>query len=155
MKQINLILSQFLIISIISCSTPASKESYLKKFESFINEVEIEYHEYNGEDWDKADKKYQRFSENWYDKFKEDLTTSEKLTVMGFESRYYLYKAAYSAKDYFDSYLEEDYIKLREKVRYYIENDLDDDLNSLIEKAKETSDTAFQVLDKIIQDFEK
>ena len=57
--------------------------------------------------------------------------------------------------DYFDNYLKDDYKKLREDVKYYIENDMEEDLEVIMESARAAGDTAIIILNKIIQDIKE
>ena len=69
---------QLLYISLIaiiatSCSTPLNKESYLKKFDAFVSEVSENCKTYSDKDWEKKTEKYEKFSGEWYEKFKNDM----------------------------------------------------------------------------------
>jgi len=155
MKRISIISLIILLVFAISCSAPQSKDSYLEKFGNFIQEVQNEHLTYNDEDWNQSDLKFERFTGEWYDKFSDELVLSDEVTIKGYQAQYYLYKASDGTNDFFDEYLKDDFERLREDVKYYIENDMENDLQKLIEKAEEAGDTAVYILNEIIEDLKE
>jgi len=76
-----------------SCSVPLSKESYLEKFDAFIVEVSENHKTYSGEEWKKKTEKFEKFSGEWYEKFKDDFTLQEKIKITANNAKFYYYKA--------------------------------------------------------------
>ena len=74
-----------------SCSTPLSKESYLKKFDVFISDVSRNYKNYNEKDWKKKAEMYENFSGKWYDKFEDDFTLKEHIAIKANQVKWYYY----------------------------------------------------------------
>lgn len=68
-----------LLISVSSCTV--TKESYLKKFDSFVEHVKEESPKYDETDWEKAEEKFSQLSGPDYKKFEQALTAQEKLKV--------------------------------------------------------------------------
>jgi hypothetical protein len=79
------------IISFSSCS-PSSKESYLKRYEAFIEKVSEKGDNYTDEDWKDMDEDYKQLNEEWYNKFKDELSLTEKLTVKKYSVQYTFYR---------------------------------------------------------------
>jgi len=92
MKKIFLLL--FVITLQISCSEPQTKGEYLKQYADFINNVEHEYKDYSSDDWKKADAKFEKFAGDLKDKFKNELSFTEKALLLSYEVKYNLYRYA-------------------------------------------------------------
>ncbi len=69
-----------------------SKTLYIVSFENFIDKVENNYDEWNKEDWDKADTKFEKLTEDCYDKFKEKLTDRDKKKIVKYGIKYSFYR---------------------------------------------------------------
>jgi hypothetical protein len=89
--KISFLFLSILVFSLYACG-PSTKEAYLKKFESFIDDVSNERNNYTSEDWKEADKKYKQFNEELFDKFEDQLTFSEKATIYKYRVQYNAYK---------------------------------------------------------------
>jgi hypothetical protein len=135
-----------------SCS-PMTKESYLQDYKSFINEVGSENSTYNEKDWSNADEKFNKYSGEWYNKFKDEILWKEQIVLAKYEVQYNLYKYKGDAKniisDIFGTYNE-----LEKKVKYYADNDMTDDIDFLIKQANEIGGTAVKMLDEILVDLD-
>lgn len=160
-KQKSLLPNAFQIGSIIllmilttSCG-PQSKESYLKKYDKFIEEVGNEYKEYDTEDWEKSNEKFDKYSNEYYDKFKEDLTWKEQIIVAKHQVKYGYYSSSTQIsdiiKELFDS---EEINQLREQIKYYSENQMEDDLRFLVEQAEELGKEAEKTIKQIMDELE-
>lgn len=143
-----------LVASLISCR-PFSKESYLEKYDKFITEVSEKGAEYTEEEWEKADEKYVKFKGDWYEHFKDDLTWQEKLIIAKYGVQYNFYQESPNVINLYETYLKGDYEKIKEKLKYYKENNMQDDIDQLVEKTKELSDSSSVYLEKIIQEIEE
>jgi hypothetical protein len=140
--------------TVISCR-PFSKESYLEKYNKFIIEVSEKGADYTEKEWKKADEKYKKFNEDWYKRFKEDLTWQEKATTAKYTLQYTYYRNKTGALDLYNTYIKGDLEKLKEKIRHYKENDMDEDIQNLIKQAKELGDSSVILLDKAIKEVEE
>ena len=143
-----------LMASLFSCSTPLTKESYVEKFESFIEKISNEHSSFTKRDWQKADEKFDKFDNEWYKKFEEELTWKEYLTVKKLKTQYYYYSGKESAKTYWNKYLKDDYTELRKELEYYIENDMDEDVDAVMDQAKILGDSAMIIVEDIIEEIE-
>lgn len=157
----------FIGIMVIGCQ-PFTKESYLEKYKEFILEIKTESGDYDDDDWAKADEKYLKYSEEWYLKFESELTIKDELKITGWNLQYNTLKGTKAMKDIFSmmfdeeeglvTFLREEYsddVKsmtddLKEKMAYYKENEMEDDLNEL-KKAIETASDSIPELVKLLK----
>jgi len=83
----------FILISILillnSCSP---KESYLKDFGEFINEVELANESYSEKDWKYVEADFNNFSVIKYMEYENQLTEAELKQVESFRKRYKMIK---------------------------------------------------------------
>jgi len=138
-----------------SCIIPTSKESYLRKFENFVEKVGKEHGKYKKSDWNYTDRVFKKFSKDWYKEYKDELTTQEQLKVAELKVRYNSYKGVNKLEQFYDEVLKEDAGKIKEKVKYYLDNNMDEDLEKLKEGAKEISDSLLNVVEEIIDDADR
>jgi hypothetical protein len=70
-------------IFITSCTLDvcSSKRMYIKSYEQFIKKVEKKQDGFTIKDWEKMDEQFERFSGECFDKFSEELTTSERKQI--------------------------------------------------------------------------
>jgi len=130
------ILLLFISVSIVSCS-PSSKESYLKQYNDFITEISLEYQTFTDKDWRNAERKYNKFTGKWYDKFKNEFSIKDQLILTKNKIQFNIYKMNYNTKNLTDYDLSKDYDKLKKQIKYYSENKMNDDLEFLIDQAQE------------------
>jgi hypothetical protein len=69
-----------------------SKESYIDRYEAFIEEVSNERDSYTDDDWKDADEKYEKYNKEWYDKFESELSWKEKLKITKYSTQYNIYR---------------------------------------------------------------
>jgi putative sterol carrier protein len=137
-----------------SCTGPTSKEVYLKQFENFVANVGRDYRDYSKSDWKYADERFRKFSKDWHDDFKEDLTLKEDLKVGSLIVKYESYKGNSKLKEIYDEIIKEDVEKIKKKIEYYIDNDLDNDVENLKKGAKEIGDSALKVVEDLIDEID-
>jgi len=142
-----------LVLWITSCA-PQSKESYLKQYKEFITEVRKNMENYTKDDWKKKDQEYERFIGKWYEKFKDDFIWEDNTLLAKYEFQYNLYRSEGNSFELFKDLLK-DYGRLKEQVKFYAENDMEKDLDSLKREAKEIGETATETLDEVFKEFEK
>jgi len=64
-----------------SCSFIPSKDNYITSFSTFITDVKEHYHSYTPDDWNKADLKFNKYAEQDYNKYRNELTEGDKAVV--------------------------------------------------------------------------
>lgn len=122
-------------IVMMSCS-PFTKDGYLDQYAEFMEEISVASSDYTEPDWAKADEKFQRFSEEWFNKFSSELTDSEKMTLAGYQLKYAYYKGLSKSGDWFKG--------LKKSVGNLIQNigpEVSNGLKHLENELKEMSDT--------------
>lgn len=154
-------LTKFFVAVIISVSffscAPLTKESYLERYDEFIDEIKEEYETYTEEDWLDKDEKLEKFSGEWYDKFEEELTLKEELKITGLKAKYGYYRMLKTVKETYHDIadpLMSTTKEMKEKAQYYIENDMQDDLNELYKQAEEMGEETVKALEEICSDLE-
>lgn len=140
-----------LVGMVTSCFHPATKDDYLEKFTRFVDNVREDHSNYNKSDWDYADSRFNKFSTEWYEKFESGLTLKEEIKVKSLIVQYNSYKGTDQIKKFYNDEVKENVDELKEKIEYYIDNDMDEDLDKLIEGAKEIGDSTLKVVEDIIE----
>ena len=120
-----------------------------------MDSVQTEYLKYSEEEWAKIDNEFKKYDEVWYNKFNEDITWKEHIKLNSFSLRYNMYKARAFSQNWFDEYLKEDYEELKTQIKYYKDNEMQEDIDFLLKQAKEIGDEAAQIVEEIIEDLEK
>jgi hypothetical protein len=129
-----------------------TKESYLKKYAEFMDEISNNSDKYSDKEWKDADEKFKNFDDVWYKKFKADMDWQEKLTTSKYNLQYVYYRNKTAASDVINKYLNKGYEDLKEKVKYYRDNKMDQDLQKLKEASKQAGDSAIQMFDKAMEE---
>ena len=81
MKTVLVKICTIVSLAALCCCVPTSKESYLEQFNGIYNEVTNCYEEFSSDDWLKIDKQVELYSGEYFEKFKDELTTQEKIKV--------------------------------------------------------------------------
>ena len=77
-----------------SCSLGecANKSTYLNSFEFFIEDIEKNSKEFSVRDWERAEEKFKRLTEECYEKFQNELTISEEGKIIKYSLKFAFYK---------------------------------------------------------------
>lgn len=134
-----------------SCMAPRNKDAYLDRFSQFVKRVKEDHAQYTKSDWQYADERFRKFSEEWHDRFEDELTATEELKIASLIIQYNVYREKDKVEDIYNKELKEDLDKLREKIEYYMENDMEEDLEKLKQGAEEIGDSALRVVEEIIE----
>lgn len=130
-------------IILIGCA-PMSKDAYMRQFSDFTMDVSQNCKSYNDKDWEKMTEKYNSFSGEWYEKFKNKLSTKEKVLVKSYQARWY-YSRTMSVLN--------DVVEIEKLIRFYMENNMESDLQKLCEEAHniggETEKTVNEIMKKL------
>lgn len=87
----------FFITTLFACGIN-SKDSYLESFEEFVVKIEMD-EDITEEELTSAKKKYLDYTETYYNKYKEELTNTEKEMVVKLKARYYAVMVKQGLKD--------------------------------------------------------
>ena len=138
----------------VSCS-PMNKESYIKKFDTFVSDVSNNYKNYSEKDWEKKTQKFDKFSGKWYDKFKNDLTWQEKLKVTGFQTKFHFYKALSKTSSLFDETLNMmNTTDVKSTVQNFINNGQIPELKQLYEQYLEIGKESEKFIKEILNELQ-
>lgn len=144
-----------LVVAMTSCSTPMSKESYLKKFDGFVSEVANNHKTYSEKDWQKKDEKYEKFSGEWYEKFKDDFTLKERLKITTNIAKYQYYSKLSQAKSTIKEMLEAFNAKeMKENVQSLVNSGMEAELKQLYEEARKAGKAAEEALTEILNELQ-
>ena len=105
--------------------TPMSKDAYMRRFSDFTQEVNRDCKSYDAEDWERMSKKYENFSGKWYEKYKDQLSMKEVLLVRSYQARWYYSRGTTILNDV---------VEVEQLIRFYVENDMQSDLQRLCEE---------------------
>ncbi|MBL4746255.1 MAG: hypothetical protein JKY08_07780 [Flavobacteriaceae bacterium] len=141
-------------IILISCS-PQSKESYIEEYQKFILNVRNDCGNYSEEDWLKTNKKFIKFSEDWYENFENEFIWSEILILSKYEVEYNLLKFKNEFSAITEIFKKENFKNLKEQIKYYSENNMGEDIEFLKKQADSIGESAVKMLDDILSKKEK
>ncbi|MDR1369740.1 MAG: hypothetical protein LBJ72_06400 [Dysgonamonadaceae bacterium] len=152
MNKISFFIIPVLFLAIFVACSPISKESYLEKYDDFITEISENSKSYDEKAWVKATGKYEKFSGEWYDKFKKELTVGEKLKITKNQAQFYYYKNLQQGVSLIKDLLKSLNIdEMRQQVQYYIDNNMQDDLEKFYEEAQKSGKDVEKVATEILK----
>ncbi len=129
-----------------------SKESYLKQYAAFMDEISNNSEKYSENDWKNADEKFKNFDDVWYKKFKAEMDFEDKIKTTQYNLQYLFYRNKGAASDVINKYLNKGYEALKEQVKYYRDNKMEQDLEKLKKASEEAGDSAIQMFDKAMEE---
>ena len=144
-----------MVLFLVSCLNPTSKESYIEKFERFVDRVEQNHTKYNDKDWEWSDSQFKKYNKDWYLKFSDEFTLSDQIKIKSLIIRYHSYKNKEDISEVLKQLFKEDIDDVQKKVEEYFENDMEEDLGTIIEGATAIGDSALKVLEDVIQELEE
>ena len=131
-----------------ACSGPKTKEAYLEKYEAFVARVEKNHTNYNKNDWKYSDKKIKQFNEDYYSMFEEDLTFKDQLKIGALSLKYKSLKGEEELGKAFKKEIKH----LKDEINHYLENNMDDDMDKLIEGAEQIGDSLSVVIEDLVDE---
>lgn len=102
MSRLLKMLTCFVFALIVSACGINDKESYLKSFESFIQDIE-QKKKFTAEELTSIKKDYLDFSETYYNKYEMELSSVDKEIILELKTRYYAVLAKQGLKDFGES----------------------------------------------------
>lgn len=96
MRIIKLLMVVALTLALSSCVY--DKGSYLEQFEIFVSEVE-EIEQMDDSDYAEIKEDYMEFAEEYYNKYKDELSADDEMKVLELKTRYYGALAMHGIKD--------------------------------------------------------
>lgn len=109
-----------LALGILSSCAPITKGQYLAQHQDFMAEVERNHEDFSEEDWKQRNEELNKSLEEYYPKFKEELSTEEKVQIWGDVVAYHLIQSGDRAAEHWAAH-EEEYIQLLEENAEFLE----------------------------------
>lgn len=142
------------IAMLFSCS-PLTKEAYLEEYKLFITEISDNASEYDDGDWERAKKKFDKYSVRLKEEYASQLTTKEKIQITGYEATYGYHYTLYQSKNAIDRLLETMNVsEIRSTVEKYAEKDMEKDLEKLYKKAKKIGGETLKAIEDIFDELD-
>jgi hypothetical protein len=145
----------FLLAAMPSCLVPSSSETYLKNFSRFVTDVEKNGEKFSLSDWHYANKRFGKYTGEWYDKFSDELTVYQQSEVRNLKIRYLTERGKNRFARFFKNELGKDLDGIKEDVEHYLKKELRQDVHELSRGAREIGDSAKKVMQDIINENKK
>ena len=141
-----------MMLGFMACA-PMSKKSYLEKYDDFISEISDNYQTYDDKTWKKQAEKYENFSGKWYDKFEDEFTLKDQISIRANQAKWYYYRNLKSATSTVKQLLDALDIKgIKKQIQYYIDNNMQNDLQKLYEDAQKAGKDAQKAVAEILEE---
>lgn len=137
---------------LVSCKPPLTKQSYLEQYNQFISDVNKKRNSPNFK-WDKYDLQFERLSQTLYERFENELTFSEKVICRRNELSYLLLRSQNEVSVLKGVFYDE-LKKTQEQLETYIENNMHDDLNFLLQEVNNIKSLTFRALNQVLRTVE-
>jgi hypothetical protein len=154
-KTIKKLVCLFLIFSFSSCIVPETKKSYLQNFGRFVKDVEKNNSKFTKADWKWANRRFSKYSVEWYKKFRDDLKMEEKIQVSVLRTRYLVVKESSITGRSINDDLDMQFEKFSDDIKEYLDKNLDKDIREITKGAKEISDSAVKVVEDVLKGLKK
>ena len=138
-----------------SCLVPTSKETYLENFERFVKDVEKNCEKFKASDWRWANARFSKYSDEWFEKYRDELNLEEKMEVTSLKARYLGAKEGNTIGRMINENLKKGLDQMEKEMKKYIEEDLDEDLEEIKKGAKEIGDSAVKVMEDVMKEIKK
>lgn len=144
-----------LSLQLLTGCAPWSKQSYVEKYERFMKEVAENAGDYSEEEWNDREAEFEKYAGEWYDRFESEFSTREKVVLAGYKVKFIYYRSLHEAKGAAEGLWETLNVEeLKDRVQYYIENDMEDDLDELYDKAARAGEQAEETVRKICEELD-
>lgn len=144
-----------LAFTLTSCMQPTTKEAYLKGFEKFVADVEKNSGKFTESDWKWANKRFSRYTGEYFEKFREEMTLEEKIEVTLLKGRFLANReTSRLGRTVFEN-LPEEISKMGEDVKKYLDENLEEDLREISKGAREIGDSAVKVVEELLEELKK
>jgi hypothetical protein len=138
-----------------TCVIPTTKENYLKNFERFVSDVEKNGEKFSLSDWKWANKRFRKYSAEWYENFQNDLKMEEKMQVTELKTRYMVAKGNSKLGRFMNMELGKDLERMTEDVKEYMQKDFSRDIREISKGAREIGDSALKVIEEVKKEVKK
>lgn len=109
----------------------------MERYDEFMTEVGENYSTYTVEDWAAATEEFDKYSGEWFNKFSDELSFREKMVLAAYQVKYAYYYSLSGVKDVVNGIVEDEQLQAwKNEAKEYIEGDMSDDLQSLVDELK-------------------
>ncbi len=158
MKDISNKLLLIIITGCLLACAPTSKDNYMKEFETFVNEVSVNWQSYTPEDWEKKIEKYNQLTGEWLLKFEGQLSTQDALRLAAYQIKWGQAYMLGCGTDDVNAFIEAlDMPQMRENIRQYVESEMEGDVQQWaedIEQAEQETEIIIEEALKVLQGIE-
>lgn len=124
-------------------------------YEAFIEEVQEDHKAYSADDWKEKDEQFEQYAEDWANKFEEELTLTDQLKVAKHAITYAVLSAKQQTGGILREILEDDDIQdLRKELKYYADNEMDEDIEKIVEEAGKLGEEASKAVEEILKELD-
>ena len=142
LHQMKILLAVVFALSLTSCALDQcgpTKEAFLEKYENFVDDVESKDLEGSKKEWERVDKKFDKYLNECYTEYKDDLSQSEQSEFALNTMRYYYNKYGKDFYDKMDSNPEEFAKVVSENVEEFLHK-YEDDIEDILEEITSSMD---------------
>ena len=141
------------VTTVVGCSVPLSKESYLKNFDDFVSDVADNHKAYSEKDWQRKSEKFEKFSGVWYEKFLDDFTLQEKLKITTNKAKYHYYSKLAQASSMFNEMFDALNVgEIKSNVQNLINTGMESELKQLYQEAQKAGKAAEEIVKEIFNE---
>ena len=120
-----------------------------------MTEIAENHKNYSEKDWRKQTQKYEKFSGKWYQKFKDDLTVRDQIAVRAYQAKWHYYRDVLTTASTVQQLLETVDVKaMRERVEYFLENNMLTEIQSLYEEARQAGVDIMEAVAEIFDELQ-
>lgn len=137
----------------LSACSKMTKEEYLAEYQSFVTEVIQKSEQLDEKDWTKYDDDYKKYSVDLREKFEKEFTWKDQIVLAKLELQYNLFRSKKAFKEQVGMIFK-DVNEVKQQVKQYMENDMQEDLDFLIKQSKEVGGEIEKAVNETLQEME-
>ena len=149
-KTTKLFIACIVILCVAACA-PTSKESYLRRFDAFITEVSKNHRTFSERDWERATQQFERFSGEWYDRFRDNFTLREIASIRAKQIRWHYFLRLNQASSFLESL---NVRELKRQVQSFIDENSTGDLLQLYDEAVRAGQDVQNAINEILRELQ-
>lgn len=139
---------------LLSCA-PFSKESYLERYASFMQNVEQHYADYNADNWKQKDVEFAKYSRSWRAKFEDEFTWQDQITLLKYKVQYELFKTKDNPLKLLELLQNQDFQQWTDEIKKMMGDDIDQEFDKFLKESGVDIDKLNAKMDELINQFSK
>lgn len=137
----------------LSACSKMTKEEYLKAYQSFVTDVIQKSEQLDEKDWTKYDDEYTKYNVELRQKFEKEFTWKDQIVLAKLELQYNLFRSKKAFKEQVGMIFK-DVNEVKQQVKQYMENDMQEDLDFLIQQSKDIGGEIEKAVNETIEEME-